>query len=169
LKISASTSLELVLVGYRGKILYLLGKFDYFYSSMSATLNITSFVDSNNTLQLIKSTKKPNSFFSIIKLETGETDEKISGWLGIDVKTYRGLKLSKKQNVRSSLVEQAIMLISLFRHGKDIFGTTEQFNKWLEKANFYFGKKAPVTFIDTISGIKFIDDRLTALEYGDNA
>jgi uncharacterized protein (DUF2384 family) len=61
------------------------------------------------------------------------------------------------------------MLISLFRHGKDVFGSVVNFKRWLDKDNFFFEKKSPRTFMDTVSGIKFIDDRLTGLEYGDNA
>ena len=61
------------------------------------------------------------------------------------------------------------MLISLFKHGIEIFGDEEKFKQWLKTENFYFGQKTPVVFIDTASGIKFIDDRLTGIEYGDNA
>lgn len=28
--------------------------------------------------------------------------------------------------------------------------------------------KAPLSFLDTISGIKWVDNRLTAMEYGEN-
>ena len=57
---------------------------------------------------------------------------------------------------------------SLVEHGIEIFGTKENFQCWLEKENFFFGKKAPAEFMTTDSGIKFIDDRLTGIEYGDN-
>jgi len=40
---------------------------------------------------------------------------------------------------------------------------------WLKTENFYFDQEKPMIFIDTASGIKFIDDRLTGLEYGDIA
>ncbi|MEZ4822026.1 MAG: antitoxin Xre/MbcA/ParS toxin-binding domain-containing protein [Ignavibacteria bacterium] len=30
------------------------------------------------------------------------------------------------------------------------------------------GKKSPITFLNTITGIRFVNDRLTAMEYGDN-
>jgi uncharacterized protein (DUF2384 family) len=44
----------------------------------------------------------------------------------------------------------------------------EEFERWLNQENFYFDNKRPVAFMNTITGIKFIDDRLTAMEHGDN-
>ena len=61
-----------------------------------------------------------------------------------------------------------MLLISLLEHGIDVFDTTENFDKWLLTENFYLDNNPPKDFLDTITGIKFIDDRLTAMEYGDN-
>lgn len=130
--------------------------------------NIPSKVDTSEILKLVKSDGEPRGYFSILKHLTNEDDEKISGWLNISVKTFRNHKKRNKA-IKPLLMEHAIMLISLFKHGIDIFGNQFQFRQWLEKENFYFDRKAPIRFIDTISGIQFIDNRLTALEYGDNA
>ena len=56
----------------------------------------------------------------------------------------------------------------LLKHGIEVFGTEEGFKRWLNTINFFFDKKAPVEFMNTGDGIKFIDDRLTGIEYGDN-
>jgi uncharacterized protein (DUF2384 family) len=58
---------------------------------------------------------------------------------------------------------------ALIKHGIEVFETEENFVEWLEKENYFFDKKLPKEFMNTVGGIKFIDDRLTALEYGDNA
>jgi uncharacterized protein (DUF2384 family) len=136
-----------------------------------ATLKeIPARIDNNEILQLINAShvKKGSIYFTLLKHVTGGDDKEISDWLSINEKTYRTYKVSNKTTKRS-LIEHAIMLISLFKHGQEIFGTPEQFKKWLEKNNFYFDNKPPITFMETSSGIKFIDDRLTGLEYGDNA
>lgn len=52
--------------------------------------------------------------------------------------------------------------------GIEIFGTSENFNKWLYTNNFYFDKKPPILMMDNIIGIKFINDRITGLNFGDN-
>jgi len=41
-------------------------------------------------------------------------------------------------------------------------------NDWLSKENFFFDNKAPGSFLNKISGIKFTNDRLCAIEHGDN-
>ena len=66
------------------------------------------------------------------------------------------------------LSEHAIALYALFIHGNEVFGSEDEFTTWLNQNNFHFDGKSPYSYLQVISGIKFIDDRLTALEYGDN-
>ena len=88
--------------------------------------------------------------------------------MDLSEKTYRNHKTTGKVT-KPSLQEHLITLLSLFKHGREIFDSSEQFKQWLNKENFHFNNQAPIDFIYTISGIKFIDDRLTGIEYGDNA
>lgn len=127
-------------------------------------------VKNTDVLKLIDEKRnKAGAIFLALKDLTGSTDEDISDWLNISVKTYRRYKNPlTKIEVRADLHEHTIMLVSLFKHGKKVFGDHGAFSKWLNKENFFFGKKKPVTFLNTISGIKFIDSRLTGIEFGDN-
>ncbi len=59
--------------------------------------------------------------------------------------------------------------VDLFAHGKEVFGSSEDFLIWLQSKNFYFGNKRPIEWILTLKGIKFIDDQLTGMQYGDNS
>ncbi|MFP5042675.1 antitoxin Xre/MbcA/ParS toxin-binding domain-containing protein [Parasediminibacterium sp. JCM 36343] len=102
-----------------------------------------------------------------IKTLTDFNDDIISNWLNISVKTFREYK--KPQSIfKENVKEQVLLLLSLMKHGEYIFGSMKAFEQWLNQENFYFDKKSPVNFLNTITGIKFIDDRLTAMEYGDN-
>lgn len=131
---------------------------------------IPSTINSTATLTLVKSGQnKPADYFNSIKEVTDESDEKISDWLSINVKSFKSYQKQNQKSIKPLLMEHIIMLLSLFKHGHEIFDSVETFKLWLEKPNFYFDQKAPVEFIDTISGIKFVNDRLTALEYGDNS
>jgi len=56
----------------------------------------------------------------------------------------------------------------LLAHGIEVFGAEEEFLRWMTTVNFFFNKKAPIELTTTKEGIKFIDDRLTGIEYGDN-
>lgn len=147
-------------------------KITYLYNMKTAELEkivreFPALLDSSATLCLIN---KPGSasYFSILKQISNGDDKEIAGWLNITAKTLRSYKLTKRV-ARPLQTEQVISLISLFKHGNEIFGTAENFKLWLNKVNFYFDNKTPSAFMSTIGGIKFIDDSLTGMEYGDNA
>jgi len=125
--------------------------------------------DSSATLSLINTPGNTHSkYTAMLKQISKADDNEIAGWLNITAKTLRSYKVTKKV-ARPLQTEQVISLISLFKHGLEIFGTAENFKSWLNKINFYFDKKAPSDFMSTIGGIKFIDDSLTGMEFGDNA
>lgn len=131
---------------------------------------IPSRIDQNEMLSIIYSITKnggSKTYFSTLKSISEEDDKEISTWLGMTEKTYRNYRNEDKL-VKSNLMEHLVMLISLFKHGIEVFGNPKQFKKWLSTSNFYFGDKEPDQYMDTVSGIKFIDDRLTGIEYGDN-
>lgn len=106
-------------------------------------------------------------YMLLFKQYSSLKDDVISNWLNISVKTlrnYRKPEIKLKDNVK----EQLLLLLSLFKHGNEVFGSSEEFNKWLSDENFYFDREAPVSYLNTIAGIRFVENRLTAMEYGDN-
>lgn len=132
---------------------------------------IPSRIDQNEMLSIIyyiSNEGQSKQYFNALKSISEEDDKEISDWLGMTEKTYRNYR-NEDRAVKSNLMEHLVMLISLFKHGIEVFGTPHQFKKWLSTSNFYFGNKEPEHYIDTVSGIKFIDDRLTGIEFGDNA
>jgi len=130
--------------------------------------DIPSRVDNNVTLKMIQSGKVGPRHLQAIKDLTLLNDEKISAWFDISVKTFRSFKSSTGDAVKARVQEHTIMALSLIKHGTEVFGTTENFTNWLEKENLFFDKTPPIALMNTNSGIKFIDDRLTAMEFGDN-
>lgn len=106
-------------------------------------------------------------YVQTLKKSTKFNDDKLSDWLNVSVKTFRSYK-KPEQEINDNIKEHLLLLLSLIQHGKNVFGTSEKFEEWLVKENFFFNKKAPIEFLKTITGIRFIDDRLTAIEYGDN-
>ncbi len=129
---------------------------------------IPSKIDYAATLSLIRNNKANYQHFKAIKDITAFTDEKIADWLDISVKTYRTYT-KPNAKIKESIKERALMALSLIKHGTEVFDGAANFVEWLEGENFYFDKKAPITFMHTNSGMKFIDDRLTGMQYGDNA
>ncbi|MCC4213836.1 antitoxin Xre/MbcA/ParS toxin-binding domain-containing protein [Leeuwenhoekiella parthenopeia] len=94
-------------------------------------------------------------------------EAEIAEWLNVNVKTLRNYK-SNHTVIKDHVQEKIVLLIALFNHGKAVFGSFEAFSDWLKKPNFFFDKKAPSSFLNTYSGTKFIDNRLTGMEFGDN-
>jgi uncharacterized protein (DUF2384 family) len=124
-------------------------------------------INEGEILHLLYSTDINWKHVNAIKTLTDFNDNILSDWLNISVKTFREYKKPKsifKENIK----EQVLLLLSLIKHGIEIFGSSKEFDNWLNQENFYFDNKNPVSFLNTITGIKFIDERLTAMEYGDN-
>ncbi|QMW06895.1 DUF2384 domain-containing protein [Spirosoma foliorum] len=102
-----------------------------------------------------------------IKTLTDFNDTIISDWLNVSVKTFREYKkppTTFKENVK----EQVLLLLALIKHGIAVFGSVKEFDQWLNRSNFYFDNKSPNAYLNTVTGLRFVDDRLTAMEYGDN-
>src|SRR5690554_4930048 len=98
--------------------------------------NIPSKIDSNEILQIVNSKTNGNKiYFTILKSISNSDDKELSDWLSISEKTFRNYKLTNK-NTKPTLKEHAIMLISLFKHGIEIFGNQTNFKKWLKTENF---------------------------------
>jgi len=121
-----------------------------------------------DVLTFISSNKIDHHYIGAIKEVTNFPDETLSDLFDVSVKTYRGYKTTRTL-LGTHLQEQTIMLLTLMKHGIEVFGTSEKFTEWLEKENFFFDKKKPISFLKSINGIKLVDDSLTGMEYGDNA
>ncbi|MFT4025162.1 MAG: MbcA/ParS/Xre antitoxin family protein [Flavihumibacter sp.] len=128
---------------------------------------VPSVVNDSEVLQLLYSADINWKFVDAIKTVTSFTDEVLSEWLNVNVKTFREYK-KPKTVVKENVKEQVLLLLSLFKHGNRVFGSATAFDSWLSTENFYLDNKKPAAFLNTTTGVRFIDDRLTAMEYGDN-
>jgi uncharacterized protein (DUF2384 family) len=133
------------------------------YASIPA--NITAF----EVLNLIQKESINSSHLQLVKTISDLSDEKLSNSLNLNVKTFRTYKNAKPTALKADLQEHTILLLSLIKHGIQVFGHKEAFNQWLENENFHLGMRKPIEYLNTISGIKFIDNHITGIEYGDNA
>jgi uncharacterized protein (DUF2384 family) len=107
------------------------------------------------------------SFIDAIKKMTRYKESKIAGWLRISERTMRTYQ-SENKVLEKGLSEQVVMLRTVMEKGKAVFGESDAFDKWLDMENFFFDGKKPSSYMDTTSGLRYIFDRLTAMEYGDN-
>lgn len=106
-------------------------------------------------------------YLNRIKSVSGFNDKTISGWLNITEKTLRTYRQANA-SVRDNIREHILYLLRVMLLGNGVFGSGEEFEKWLNTPNFIFNAEKPAGFLNTITGIRFVIDRLTAMEYGDN-
>ena len=106
-------------------------------------------------------------YIRAIKKVISFNDEILSNWFNVSVKTFRSYK-ETDHNFKENIKEQTVLLLALIKHGLIVFEKREAFETWLTKPNFFFDNQSPISFLNTVSGIRFVDDRLTAFEYGDN-
>lgn len=129
--------------------------------------NIPNRINDIDILLYLQSEKVNWEYVQTLKETTHFKDETLSNWLNVSVKTFRSYK-KPKQEINVNIKEHVLLLLSLIQHGKAVFSSIKKFEEWLKGENFFFNRKAPIEYLKTITGIRFIDDRLTALEYGDN-
>lgn len=130
-------------------------------------IEIPAFVSEPEILYAVRQNKITSEQILSLKVVSGLKDEFLSDSLNLNIKTFRNYK-AKQLPLKPYLQEHVFALLSLFHHGIAIFGTPDQFGEWLQKPNHFFDNDAPKHFLNTISGIKYTDDRLVAIEYGDN-
>lgn len=128
---------------------------------------VPSQINDVEILYLLKHKEINWNYVNAFKNLTDFNDSIISEWLNLSVKTFREYRKPNtvfKDNVK----EHVLLLLALFKHGIQVFGTSAAFELWLNTQNFYFNSEKPEQFLNTVTGIRFLDDRLTAMEYGDN-
>lgn len=108
-------------------------------------------------------------FINALKKLIGIKLSILARWLNITPRTFQNYLDKGTITLKDNLREHIIMVLSLYKHGKEVFGSVSDFETWLSAKNIFLDGKEPADFLDTISGIRFIDSRLTAIEYGDNA
>jgi putative toxin-antitoxin system antitoxin component (TIGR02293 family) len=125
-------------------------------------------IEDSAVLNFLSKKEVNSNHIEAIKALAGIDYVTLSNWLNIDVKTLRKWK-NPAYKFKPEDQEKVLLLMILFKHGMDVFGSGERFRQWLFSDNFYLGKKQPGSFLNTGTGIRFVDDNLTAIEYGDNA
>lgn len=125
-------------------------------------------LDDYEIIHYLRSNKLSSKHIIAIKVMSNMTDKRMSEILNVSERTLRGYRSVKKFIEKPSFKEKAFILLTLLKHGRSVFGSDEKFQLWLEQENFALGGEKPISFLNSYTGINFIDDRLTGLEYGDN-
>ena len=68
--------------------------------------------------------------------------------------------------VKESHADRLAQLIELYTYGEEVLGSKAAFNEWLNQANLHFKGETPITWLDSLAGIKLIRHLLDKIEYG---
>jgi putative toxin-antitoxin system antitoxin component (TIGR02293 family) len=105
-----------------------------------------------------------DAFFDLLEISAFTRDE-LANLLDVSFKTIsRYRKENKNLNVLNS--EQILKLIRLYKHGTEVFGGLDAFNRWLRKPSHGLGNIIPTELMRSSGGIDLIDEELSRIEYG---
>jgi len=129
---------------------------------------IPSRMDDLEIVNFLNRTEFDFKYLLVIKKMSKMTDKLMADLLDVSERRLRDFKSYKVNIERRSIKEKTILLLTLLKHGRMVFGDDESFRIWLNKENLTLGGKKPISFLNSNAGMNFIDDRLTGMEYGDN-
>lgn len=124
----------------------------------------------DNSIAILLNSKKglrPQAVFDFISLSQFST-QLMEQLLKKTIKTFTNYK---EQNTLLDAVisEKLLKLFALYDKGVSVFGSIEEFNKWMGEAAAGLGYQIPRELLDTITGIDLVGEELTRIEYGDLA
>ena len=99
---------------------------------------------------------------------SGFTQDEFQETFNTTVKTIQN-HVTRQSTLDAALSEKLLKSFELFDKGVEIFGTADNFHRWLNKPAFGLGYQVPITLMDTITGIRLIKEELIRIEFGDLA
>ena len=124
----------------------------------------------NDNITLVAASKKgllPQAVFDFISLSDFSFPH-VEKMLNKTIKTFTSYKKNKTP-LDPVLSEKLLKFFSLYNKGQSVFGSIDEFNKWLAEPSFGLGNMIPQDLLDTITGIQLVSEELTRIEYGDLA
>lgn len=105
-----------------------------------------------------------DAFFDILEISSFTRDE-LADLLDVSFKTISRYKRENKQlNTLNS--EQLLKIMRLFRHGEEVFGNLDDFDRWLRKTSHGLDNIKPIDLLRSSGGIDLIDEELNRIEHG---
>jgi len=102
-----------------------------------------------------------NSIMSRFNLTTNE----MADLLGVAFNTlYRWLRINKILDQSHSV--KFLELSNLFLYGEEVFGSAENFTKWIKRPNTALGGMEPAKLMGMPEGLSKVKDLLVRIEYG---
>lgn len=124
----------------------------------------------DNAISLLLSSRKglkPDAVFDFMFV-SGFPPAQVERLLTKTLKTFQNYR-EHNTILDPTISEKLLKLFYLYNKGMVLFGSVEEFNKWMSEPAFGLGSQVPETLLDTITGIQLVAEELTRIEYGDLA
>lgn len=85
--------------------------------------------------------------------------------------TPKTLSRYRSEDVKlpAAVIELSLKIKDMYNLGKEIFGTNEELNKWLNEKSYGLNNTVPAKLLNTSSGIDLVHEELTRIAYGTTA
>lgn len=99
---------------------------------------------------------------------SGFTQDEFQETFKTTVKTIQN-HVTRELTLDAALSEKLLKSFALFDKGAEIFGSADNFHQWLGTPAYGLGNQLPFDLMDTITGIRLIEEELIRIEFGDLA
>ena len=103
--------------------------------------------------------------FYLLGEKSGFSKEELATLLGVAPKTIDNYRNSHKL-VQHDQAEKLLMLLRLYERGHKLFGELKEFRDWLYYPQPALEMRPPVDLLDSISGIRLVEECLERIEHG---
>ena len=99
---------------------------------------------------------------------SGFTQDEFQETFKTTVKTIQN-HVTRELSLDAALSEKLLKSFALFDKGTEVFGSARNFHQWLGTPAYGLGNQLPFDLMDTITGIRLIEEELIRIEHGDLA
>ena len=119
-----------------------------------------------NDFSMVEETRKglDKAAFQKIVKQTNLPFKEFAGDLHVSGRMIQSKESHEKLPLK--VTEHTLFIKKLYDFGVEIFGNTERFNQWMQTPNPVLGNEIPKSFLDTISGIMFLRNKLNEIAHG---
>ncbi|MEY2858899.1 MAG: hypothetical protein RLZZ74_3212 [Cyanobacteriota bacterium] len=134
------------------------------YQTVAQALGLNKPADT--TLELIGLTREgiPRSAINTLASSLHISIPDLTHYLHISERTLQ--RYSPDKNLSIELSDRLLQIAKVYSKSLDVFEDPEIAVNWLKQPNIPLGNLAPITYLDTSSGVEIVLDELTRIEYG---
>jgi putative toxin-antitoxin system antitoxin component (TIGR02293 family) len=122
------------------------------------------YMDDISLLKRSKEGLSARSALDFLEL-SGFSQDEFQQVFNTTVKTIQN-HAAKALTLDATLSEKLLKSFALFDKGVEVFGSAKYFNQWLHKPAYGLGYQVPLDMMDTITGIRLVEDQLIRIEFG---